>query len=82
MSVEIHQPEIEALIEQRMASGGFHTVEDVLLFALKTAPVSPESKTEEDLPKQNLADFLLESPLAGSGLKLERLGDCPRPVEL
>jgi hypothetical protein len=38
MSVEIHQPEIEALIQQRMASGAFHDVEEVLLYALKSAP--------------------------------------------
>ncbi len=40
MSVEIHQPEIEALIEQRMASGAFHDVEEVLLDALRSAPVA------------------------------------------
>jgi hypothetical protein len=32
--------------------------------------------------KQNLADFLLESPLRDSGLKLERLKDYPRPIDL
>jgi len=44
MSVEIHQPEIEALIQQRMASGAFHDVEEVLLYALKSAPVPSVSK--------------------------------------
>ncbi len=38
MSVEIQQPEIEALIRQRMASGAFHDVEEVLIHALKSAP--------------------------------------------
>ena len=33
MSVKIHQPEIEALIEERMASGAFHDVEEVLIHA-------------------------------------------------
>jgi hypothetical protein len=33
-------------------------------------------------PKQNLAQFLLESPLRGSGLKLERQKDFPRPIDL
>jgi hypothetical protein len=36
MTIEIHTPELEALIMQRMKSGGFHTVEEVLLEALKT----------------------------------------------
>jgi len=38
MIVEIHQPEIERLIEQRMASGAFHDVEEVLPHALTAAP--------------------------------------------
>jgi hypothetical protein len=33
MTIEIHTPELEALIMQRMESGGFHSVEEVLLQA-------------------------------------------------
>lgn len=40
MSVIIHEPEIEALIEERMATGAFSSVEAVLLHALKAAPVA------------------------------------------
>lgn len=47
MSVEIHQPEIEALIQQRMASGLFRNVEDVLLYALKSAPIPTSANAEE-----------------------------------
>jgi hypothetical protein len=39
MNIEICQPEIEALIMQRMELGGFHDVEEVLLDALKSAPL-------------------------------------------
>ena len=47
MSVEIHQPEIEALIEQQMASGIFYDVEEVLLYALRSAPVpAPPAETK------------------------------------
>ncbi len=38
MTIEIHQPELEALIEERMQSGAFASVEEVLLQALRTAP--------------------------------------------
>jgi hypothetical protein len=38
MTIEIHTPELEALIMRRMKSGGFHTVEEALLEALKTSP--------------------------------------------
>jgi len=78
MSVSIHQPEIEALIEERMATGTFPDVESVLIHALKSAPILSVAKP----PKQNLADFLMESPLRGSGLEIERIKDYPLPVEL
>jgi hypothetical protein len=35
MTIEIHQPELEALIHERMQSGAFASVEDVLLQALR-----------------------------------------------
>ena len=42
MTIEIHRPELEALIIQRMKSGGFQNVEDALLEALKTSPTVGE----------------------------------------
>ena len=38
MTIEIHRPELEALIQERMKSGVFESVEDVLMQALKSAP--------------------------------------------
>jgi hypothetical protein len=43
MTIEIHRPELEALIMQRMRSGGFHNIEDALMQALETAP-APETR--------------------------------------
>jgi hypothetical protein len=40
MTIEIHRPELEALIMERMKIGGFHNVEDVLMQALQTSPVT------------------------------------------
>jgi hypothetical protein len=80
MTIEIHKPELEALIRERMKSGGFENVEDALMQALKSS-VSGEQLAPRK-PKQNLAQFLLESPLRGSGLKLERQKDYPRPTDL
>ena len=40
MTIEIHQPKLEALIQERMASGRFRSVEEVLLQALEAAPFS------------------------------------------
>lgn len=38
MTIEIHQPEIEALIQQRLQSGGFENAEEVLVHALRSSP--------------------------------------------
>ena len=79
MTIEIRQPELEALIRQRMDSGAFRSVEDVLMQALKSLPPAEHSKPRQ--PKKNFADFLMSSPLRGSGLILERTKDYPRPVK-
>jgi hypothetical protein len=47
LTIEIHRPELEALIVERMRSGAFQNVEDVLMQALKSfapegqAPAGP-----------------------------------------
>jgi hypothetical protein len=43
MTIEIQRPELEALIQEWMMSGAFQNVEDVLLQALKSAPL-PEAQ--------------------------------------
>ena len=43
MTIEIHRPELEALIMDRMKAGAFQTVEEVIMQALKTAPPAPPS---------------------------------------
>ena len=74
MTIEIHKPELEALIRERMDSGAFENIEDVLLQSLKSTPAPTLRK-----PKKNLAQFLLNSPLSGSELKIERQMDFPMP---
>jgi hypothetical protein len=79
MTITISKPELEALIRERMESGAFQDLEDVLLQALKP---SRSNELRAHKPKKNFAQFLLESPLPGSGLKLERRKDDPRPIDL
>jgi hypothetical protein len=81
MIIEINKPELEDLIRERMASGEFQDVEDVLIQALKSS-LANERPTPPRMPKKSLGQFLLESPLRDSGLKLERQRDYPRPSEL
>jgi Arc/MetJ-type ribon-helix-helix transcriptional regulator len=43
MTIEIQRPELEALIRERMKSGAFQNVEDVVMQALKASP-APDQK--------------------------------------
>lgn len=47
MIIEITQREVEALIQQRLQSGAFKSVEDVILHALRSS--EPEPRTGADL---------------------------------
>jgi hypothetical protein len=49
MTIEIHEPELEALIARRMETGAFQDVEDVLLHALKSAPLPMKSSLGQNL---------------------------------
>jgi hypothetical protein len=37
--IQINNPELEALIQQRLVEFGFDTVEELLLYVLKSAPM-------------------------------------------
>jgi hypothetical protein len=45
MTIEIHRPELEALIIERMKTGVFEDVEDVLMQALQSSPCPPAADT-------------------------------------
>jgi hypothetical protein len=75
------QPELEALIQQRLQSGAFQNVEDVLLHALKS------SEPEGDVPARgsnakNLVELFADSPFAGLDMDFERDTDTGREIEL
>lgn len=79
MTIEIHKPELEALIRERMGSGAFCDIEDALIEALKSTSEKPARAATV---RRNLADVLGEPPFAGSGLNLERQEDYPRSLDL
>jgi hypothetical protein len=49
LNIEIHRPELEALILQQMQTGGFRDVEDVLLHALTVAAAADHEPTGAEL---------------------------------
>jgi hypothetical protein len=67
------KPETERLVREELQSGRVRTADELIVQGVhalreksKSVPALPRK------PRKNLADFLLESPLAGSELDLER----------
>jgi hypothetical protein len=58
MTIEIRQPEIEALIEQRLREGGFRNAEEVLAHALRSSP--EPRKMPAELKDKTLLDVCTE----------------------
>ena len=80
-SIEI-KPETERLIREEIQKGHFHSVDEIIVEGVHARrekhgaePVSPQRRT-------TLSEFLLNSPLAGADLNLERDKDPGRTVEL
>ena len=75
MTIEL-KPEQERIIQEEIRTGHFRNVDEVLDHALAALREKNSAlKSESQKPRKNLAQFLMESPLAGSGLNLERDGN-------
>jgi Arc/MetJ-type ribon-helix-helix transcriptional regulator len=74
-------PEDEMLIHEKLRTGAFSSVEEVIHRALVALP-TPEASPQAARPLRNLADVLSKSPFAGSELNLDRIRDYPRPLDL
>lgn len=75
------KPEQERIIQSEIQSGHFRSPDEVLDHAL-AALQEKKHKRKAATPRKNLAQFLMESPLAGAELNLERQKDYGRPIEL
>jgi len=82
MTIEIRKPELEQLVQEEILNGRFQNVDDLLTEAIYALREKNISLTAAPCPRKNLAQFLLESPFAGSDLNLERQQDYGRPVDL
>lgn len=74
-------PDQERIINSEILSGHFNSPDEVLDHAL-AALQEKEFRRSQSKPRQNLAQFLMESPLAGAELNLERPLDYGRPIDL
>lgn len=78
MTIEIHRPELQQLIEQRMNSGAFRSVEDVLLYALTaTSSWQTDGKMTGASRGASLVAAMQACPVKDVDLEPERF---PMPV--
>jgi hypothetical protein len=77
MTIEIRKPELEALIRERMSGGAFQNVEDVLIQALKAAPLPAKTESPTALSGADLVAAMQASPCKEIGLEAARQ---PLPV--
>lgn len=81
MTIHITKPEVEALINQRLQSGGFKDAEDVILHALQSS--SPDAATSPHLEPPPTKDIEeLFAPLRGLNLDFGRNPSTGHPVDL
>ena len=76
------KPEQERIIQEEIRNGRFRSADEVLDHALAALQEKNSLKSNRKKPLKNFARFLMESPLAGSGLDLERDKDQGRDIEL
>ncbi|HEV2687126.1 MAG TPA: hypothetical protein VGV35_01190, partial [Bryobacteraceae bacterium] len=73
-------------VQEEIRRGRVHSVDELIVYAVQTLrekdDVEQPTAAHPRKPRKNLADFLMESPFAGSELDLERQIDYPRPVDL
>jgi len=81
MTIEL-KPEQERIIQEEIRSGHFRNIDEVLDHALAALREKTAFLDSARKPRKNFAQFLMESPLAGSGLDLERDKDLGRDIEL
>ena len=83
MTIEITRPEVEALINQRLQTGGFKDAEDVVFQALQSSPPSSANTPPSDA---GVAKDMVElfAPLRGLNIDFEcdRSRDTGRDINL
>ena len=82
VTIEIKKPELEALIHERLQTGEFPTIEDMLLDALRTKEEKQNPASPPEVGRKSLARLFAESPLKGLDLRFDRDADTGRSVEL
>jgi len=81
MTIQITNPEVEALIDRRLESGAFEDAEDVILQALRSFSAEElETSQSTDLPQKSIVELF--APLRGLDIDFSRNPSTGRPVDL
>jgi Arc/MetJ-type ribon-helix-helix transcriptional regulator len=82
MSIELN-PETERLVQEEIRDGNFHSVDELIVEGVHAWREKQHAKrpAQRQRRKQTLSEFLMESPLAGSELNLERDKDPGRTIQ-
>ena len=78
MTIQITNPEVEEMINQRLRSGAFKDAEDVILQALQSS--SPTAPLPSAPPAKDIVELF--APLRGLNLDFGRNPSTGRPVDL
>lgn len=88
MTIEIRKPELEALIVERLRSGEFESIEDVLMQALKGSSIPPKKETRsgadlvaamQNSPSKEIDLEPGRGPLPVRDIAFSTLRLCPAP---
>jgi len=83
MTIQITKPEVEALINQRLQTGGFRDAEDVVWQALQSSPAEAAGTPPKNAePAKNMVELF--APLRGLNIVFEadRSKDTGRDINL
>jgi hypothetical protein len=81
MTIQITNPEVEALIDRRLESGAFEDAEEVILQALRSFSAEElETSQSTDLPQKSIVELF--APLRGLDIDFSRNPSTGRPVDL
>ncbi|MGB7844638.1 MAG: hypothetical protein WBL63_03415 [Candidatus Acidiferrum sp.] len=83
MTIQITKPEVEALINQRLQSGGFKDAEDVILQALQSSPAKPSTPQSETAHSHKSLQEVFEAVRGlADDVDFNRNPSTGRPVDL
>lgn len=80
MCIDIHRPELEAFINERLRTGAYQDAEDVIWqeFRKFCSPAVPAQPSEA----KNLVELFADSPFAGLEIDFEGSRDFGREIDL